>query len=77
MTKKEDVLAAATLSCVLPVLSQSVVETLTLDLERAVKKLGKRRDNGLRQVAVAMRSFLSEAKERQERVESEFTIDTR
>ena len=77
MVKKEEVLNSAPLLSILPVLSPSVVENLVVDLERASRELGKRRDNGLREVAVAIRSFQKEAKTKEDRLDAELTIDCR
>jgi hypothetical protein len=69
MARKEEVLGSATLLGVLPVLSSSVLENLAVDLERAVRDVPKH-NNGLREVAVAVRLFYEQAKRKDERTES-------
>jgi hypothetical protein len=75
---KEEVLGSATLLRVLPVLSLATVDVLASDLERVVQELGKRHDeNGLRHIAVAVRSYHTEARNREDKLDSELLIDTR
>lgn len=75
MARKEEILASVTLLGLLPVLSSSAVENLAIDLERAVKDLGSKRDNGLRELAGAVRLFYEQAKRKDERTEAELSID--
>lgn len=78
MVKKEEILGAATLLSILPVLSLGAIENLTMDLERAAKNLGPRHDeNGLGHVAKAMRLVCQQAKNKEDRIDAELAIETR
>jgi hypothetical protein len=71
---KEEVLSSASLLSVLPVLSPGAVENLAMDLERAVKGLGKSHDNGLRQVALAVRAFYEAENRKALKTEAELDL---